>query len=68
MYEHFWQLNLLYGTEDTTVPSTVVTVVGVLVLLEEVTVAVLELVAVEGPVTEVAVEGTDVKKNKSNRN
>ena len=51
----------MYGTEDTTVPSTVVTEVGVVVVLE-VTVEVLELVAVEGPVTEVAVEGPDIEK------
>ena len=46
----------MYGTEDTTVPRTVVTVVGVEVLVE----VLVEIVAVEGPVIEVAVEGPDV--------
>ena len=46
----------MYGTEDTTVPRTVVTVVGVEVLVE----VLVEIVAVEGPVTEMAVEGPDV--------
>ena len=46
----------MYGTEDTTVTRTVVAEVVVEVLVE----VLVEIVAVEGPVTKVAVEGPDV--------